>query len=94
MNGDVEKCVENFFSETPVFNPNEFTSICIVWVECLIDLHLLLSSKTIDINEIEKSEILKQSMEEAFRKLRNDYVENVKKDLIKNGLESVLSKIN
>ena len=45
MNGDVEKCVQNFFSEIPVFNPNEFTAICIVWVECLIDLHLFHSCR-------------------------------------------------
>ena len=92
MNGDVEKCVQNFFSEIPVFNPNEFTAICVVWVECLIDLHLLLTSET--VNEVKTPSEVKQLMQQAFCKLRDDYVKRVENDLIKNGVESVLSKIN
>ena len=92
MNGDVEKCVENFFSETPVFDANEFTAMCIVWVECLIDLHLLLTTQT--VTEVNKTSTLEQIMEQAFVKLRDDYVDRVENDLIKNGLESVLSRIN
>ena len=92
MNGDVTKCVENFFSDEPVFNATEFTAICIVWVECLIDLHLLLTTQT--VNEVKNDEILKNIMTQAFLKFQNDYVKRFVTDLNKNGVESVLSKLN
>ncbi|BFU20602.1 protein kinase domain containing protein [Entamoeba histolytica] len=93
LKGVVGTSVANFFGDTPIFQPDQFTAICIVWVQCLVDLHFLMIQEILNVEKVENVDaVMQKIMEQAFCKLQQNYVKGIETDLVKNGLEAVLSK--
>ncbi|ELP89168.1 hypothetical protein EIN_485600 [Entamoeba invadens IP1] len=90
---DVGKTIANFFCDSPVFEPNEFTAVCVVWVQCLTDLHFQMIQEVLNGGKgYADNDALTKKVMDAFVKMQKNYVETVQADLTKNGIESVLKK--
>ncbi|KAL7712037.1 non-specific serine/threonine protein kinase [Entamoeba marina] len=74
----------NFFSPSPTFQPNEFTAVSIVWVQCLLDFHYFLITEVANCEKrTELDDMMKTALEQSFSKLNKPTVEEIYERLTK-----------